>query len=124
MSRGIPKKTVAAVLERDRGLCVLQISPACLRTATEADHRANRGHGGAKSGVLDQLSNLIGACGICNGHKESNADRAELLRRGVRVDGGRTHAHTAEKARAIPVEYPNGEVWWLDDDGNKAGQPF
>ena len=116
MGKGVSAKTKAAVLLRDRGLCVLQISPHCSRIATDADHRANRGHGGAKSGILDQPSNLIGACRICNSYKESNADRAALVARGVRVEGGRTHAHTADKARDTPVEYPNGERWWLTDD--------
>lgn len=120
----IPAKTKAAVLERDRGLCVLRIAPDCMGDATCADHRANRGHGGAKSGVLDRPSNLIAACGICNGYKESNADRDELERRGVRVRGDSTHAKTAIRSRVTPVEYPDGEVWWLDDDGNRSGQPF
>lgn len=124
MSKGIPAKTKAAVLERDRGLCVLRIAPDCMGDATCADHRANRGHGGAKSGVLDRPSNLIAACGICNGYKESNADRDELERRGVRVRGDSTHEKTAIRARVTPVEYPDGEVWWLDDDGTRRGQPF
>lgn len=124
MSKGIPAKTKAAVLKRDRGLCVLRIAPDCMGDATCADHRANRGHGGAKSGVLDRPSNLIAACGICNGYKESNADRDELERRGVRVRGDSTHAKTAIRSRVTPVEYPDGEVWWLDDDGTRRGQPF
>ncbi|MBK0420383.1 hypothetical protein JD276_15245 [Leucobacter sp. CSA1] len=127
MSKGIPKKTVAVVIERDHGLCVLRISPDCTGTADVADHRANRGHGGAKSGVLDRPSNLIAACGICNGYKESNANRAELERRGVRVRGDSTHAKTAQRALLTPVLYPDGHVYWLDDFGGREldeGQPW
>lgn len=126
-SPALPKSTVALVIHRDGGLCMLRISPDCLGVATCADHRANRGHGGAKHRVLDQASNLLGACGPCNGYKETNADRAELLRRGVRVDGGRTHAHTAEKARDTPVLYPDGKRYLLDDAGGlreDVPQPF
>lgn len=119
----LPKSTVALVIKRDGGVCMLRLSKFCLGAATLADHRANRGSGGAKHRVLDQPSNLIAACGICNGFKESNADRAELIERGVRVEGGRTHAHTAEKARATPVYY-DGEPWWLDDEGGRSGQPW
>lgn len=119
MSKGIPKKIVAAVLERDRGLCVLRISPACLGEASVADHRANRGHGGAKSGVLDRLSNLVGACGFCNGAKENaeGAARDELVRRGLRLLTDSTHAKTALRALVTPVEYPDGRLFYLLDDG-------
>lgn len=119
MSKGIPKKTVAAVLARDRGLCILKASPHCLGEALIADHRANRGSGGAKSGVLDQPSNLIAACSLCNGFKESGADRAHLIALGLRVEGDSTHAKTAIRARETPVMYPDGRWWLLDDDGGK-----
>lgn len=118
-SSAIPKKTVALVIQRDGGFCMLRISPDCLGEASVADHRANRQSGGAKNRVLDQASNLVGACGICNGFKEAGADRAALVARGLRVDSGRTHAHTAEKAREIPVLYPDGRFYRLDDDGRK-----
>ena len=120
MSSALPKKTVASVIERDGGICVLRISPDCTGVGSCADHRANRGHGGAKHRVLDQTSNLIAACGFCNGFKESNADREALILRGVRVESGRTHRHTADKARMIPVEYPNGDRWLLDDEGGRS----
>lgn len=123
-SPALPKKTVALVLERDGGRCLLRLSKFCLGTATVADHRANRGSGGAKNRVLDQPSNLIAACGVCNGFKESNADRAALVEKGLRVESGRTHRHTAEKALDTPVEYPDGTLWWLADDGTKSGQPW
>lgn len=117
-SPAVPKKTVALVLERDRGICMLRVSRSCQGFGSVADHRANRGAGGAKNHVLDQPSNLIAACVFCNGFKESGADRADLVARGLRVESGRTHEHTAEKAREIPVLYPDG--WFhLDDAGNR-----
>lgn len=119
MSKGIPKKTVAAVLARDRGLCVLRISRYCTGHASCADHRANRGSGGAKSGVLDQASNLVAACAFCNGYKEAGGDRGDLVARGLRVEGASTHAKTADRARATPVQYPDGCWWLLDDNGGK-----
>lgn len=125
MSRGLPKKLVDAVLERDGERCVLNID-GCLGVANLADHRANRGHGGAKTGVLDRMSNLVAACGICNGAKEdaTGALRDSLVNRGLRISPGRTHAHTAEKALVLPVYYPDGDPWWLDDEGGRRGQPW
>ena len=124
----LPKKTVAAVLTRDGGLCVLRLD-GCLGEATVADHRANRGHGGAKSGVLDRLSNLLAACGLCNGLKEdAEGDlRAVLEARGVRLRSDSTHAKTALRALVMPVEYPDGRRYYLDDLGGReevVEQPF
>ncbi|WP_130453119.1 HNH endonuclease [Leucobacter luti] len=120
MSKGIKPRTKAAVILRDGGLCVLAFDQICQKVATDADHRANRGHGGAKSGVLDQPSNLIAACRVCNGFKESGADRAELEARGVRVRGDSTHQKTAERALSTPVRYPGGRWFYLNDDGTRV----
>lgn len=119
MGKALPKKVRDAVIARDDGICVLQISPDCSRAASCADHRANRGAGGAKHGVLDQPSNLIAACGFCNGFKEAGADREELLRRGVRVQSDSTHQKTAERARTTHVRYPDNRVFYLNDDGTR-----
>lgn len=120
-SSAIPKKTVALVIQRDGGFCMLRISPECLGDASVADHRANRGHGGAKNRVLDQPSNLIAACGICNGMKEDAGKgmRAELERRGVRLKSDSLHAKTALRALVTPVEYPDGKFYLLDNEGGK-----
>lgn len=111
------------VLARDGGVCVLQLA-GCSHWATVADHRANRGAGGSK--VLNRPSNLIAACTGCNGAKEDSHGpvRAALVERGVRVVQDSTNAKTAARALAVPVEYPDGSVWWLDDEGGKRGQPF
>ena len=92
--------------------------PGCQREATCADHRANRGAGGAGK-RLDGFSNLIAACGLCNGHKESQSVREHVVRLGLRVPAGRTHEHTAEKAREIPVTYPNKRKYMLCDVGHR-----
>ena len=121
MSSAIPKKTVALVLDRDGGLCVLRISPDCLGEASCADHRANRGKGGAKNRVLDQPSNLIAACGVCNGLKEtvSGGVLADLIRRGIRLRPDSLHAKTALRALVTPVEYPDRRTFYLLDDGRR-----
>ena len=121
MSSAIPKKIVALVLDRDGGLCVLRISPDCLGDASCADHRANRGHGGAKNRVLDQPSNLIAACGVCNGLKETVSGEvlADLIRRGIRLRPASLHAKTALRALVTPVEYPDGREYYLLDDGTR-----
>ena len=121
MSSAIPKKTVALVLDRDGGLCVLRISPDCIGDASCADHRANRGKGGAKHRVLDQPSNLVAACGLCNGFKEDvDAEvRADLERRNVRLKPDSTHAKSALRALVTPVTYPDGRTFYLLDDGTR-----
>lgn len=120
VSKGIKPRIKAAVISRDGGLCVLAFDRICQKVATDADHRANRGHGGAKSGVLDQPSNLIAACRVCNGFKESGADRAELEAWGVRVRGDSTHLKTAQRALITPVRYPDGRLFYLDDLGGRV----
>ena len=117
-SPAIPKSTVASVIERDGGICVLQISDDCLGVASCADHRANRQSGGAKHRVLDQPSNLIAACGICNGLKEqAKGDLlADLIRRGVRLLQDSTHRKTALRAIVTTVIYPDGREFYLLDD--------
>ncbi|QIK63807.1 hypothetical protein G7068_11875 [Leucobacter viscericola] len=119
MGKPLSKKVVAAVLKRDGGLCVIQLD-GCLRDANVADHRRNRGSGGARS--LDGKSNLIAACGLCNGAKEDTKGelRDLLIARGVIIESGRTHEHEAQKARETPVWYPDGRVWRLDDHGGKT----
>lgn len=122
--RSVPKKRVAAVFNRDRGLCVV-MGPNCLGEAQAPHHRVNRGSGGARSGVLDEMSNLVASCSPCNGWVEdsSGAEREMLIARGIRVVPSGTHAKSALKARETPVWYPNGDRWYLDDDGGQHAQP-
>lgn len=113
----MPRRTIQIILARDP-VCVIA-GPNCTVEATVADHRANRGSGG--SSVLDAFWCLIGACRLCNGWKEdcTGADRTELERRGVRVLKASTNALTAVRARATPIEYPDGSWWVLLDDGTR-----
>jgi hypothetical protein len=117
----IPKKLVTLVLERDDGWCVIA-GPACLGEATVADHRANGGFGGSK--ILIDPRNLIAACGLCNGWKEDTSrwDRAELVRRGVRVRKAATNQETVRRCQNTAVEYPNGDVWFLTRDGRRTDE--
>ena len=117
----IPKSLVKRVLARDHGMCVIA-GPPCTRDATVADHRVNRGHGGSK--VLNDLANLIAACGLCNGWKEDVDGEAliELRRRGVRVQPDSTHAKSLLRAQITPVEYPNGMVVILTSSGDRLEQ--
>lgn len=116
MAKPIGKKKTGKVLARDDHTCVIRL-PDCQGVATVADHRRSRGQGGARS--LDEFSNLIAACGLCNGAKEDSKGevRALLEARGVIITAGRTHAHEAQKARETPVYYPNGRRYELDDAG-------
>lgn len=119
-SSAIPKKTVALVIQRDGGFCMLRISPDCMGVATCADHRANRGSGGAGQ-RLNQPSNLIAACGICNGAKEE-ADmglRLDLEKRGLRLPAHSTHKMSALRALVVPVLYPDGIEYHLLDNGTR-----
>lgn len=118
MGKPLGKKKIAAVLKRDGGSCVIRLRD-CQGEANVADHRRSRGNGGAKS--LDEFSNLIAACGICNGDKENTSGelRELLVARGVIIESGRTHAHEAQKARETPVWYPDGRVFMLTDDGGR-----
>lgn len=121
MSRSaIPKKTVALVLERDGGFCLLRIGDTCLVSASVADHRANRGSGGAGQ-RLNKPSNLVAACAVCNGLKEdAHGDVLDgLVRRGLRVRSDSTHGKTALRALMTPVVYPDGRTFFLDDDGGR-----
>lgn len=112
----IAKPMTRRVLERDGGVCVLQLR-GCLGEASLADHRANRGHGGSK--ILNDFANLIAACGLCNGAKEdAHGDaRVRLVDRGVRVVPDSTHAKTLLRCRIIPVRFPDGARYRLTSDG-------
>lgn len=118
MASKIPPKTVALVIARDGGLCVLRISRDCLGVASCADHRANRGSGGAGQ-RLNQPSMLVAACGICNGAKADGQKRDELEERGVSLRPDSTHAKTALRALTFPVTYPDGRTFYLLDDGTR-----
>lgn len=117
----IPKRLVEKVLDRDGRVCVIQ-GPQCAGVATIADHRANRGSGGSK--ILDDARNLIAACPLDNGWKETvhGDTRDDLIRRGVRVEKAATNHGTLVRCAYTPVIYPNGETWWLTSDGRRVDE--
>ena len=111
------KPSRKALIARDR-ICVINL-PGCSGWAETLDHRANRGSGGSK--VLNAPYCLVGSCVRCNGLKE-DADgdtRADLIRRGVRVQKRATNQQTAERCRDTPVLFPDGSWWRLLEDGTK-----
>ena len=99
------------VIVRDGGLCQLML-PGCTGEAQTADHRANRGAGG--STVLDHPSNLVAACSLCNGAKETVGEGARrwLVRRGLRVVPDSTHEKTAARAAQTLVK-GRDDRWYL-----------
>jgi hypothetical protein len=114
----ISKRLTALVLSRDENVCQLNL-PGCTYTATVADHRANRGMGGSE--ILDNTVNLIAACGLCNGLKEtvSGALLDDLKRRGVRLSRAGTNAQTLSYASDSYVQYRGGNWYRLDTTGGR-----
>jgi hypothetical protein len=110
---------VKAVLKRDP-YCSIG-SRFCTYVSTCADHRANGGSGGSK--VLYDVRNLIGACQLCNGWKETvdGEARAILIELGHRVEQASTNAKTLERAISIPVFYHHEMTWFLlEADGTRT----
>lgn len=114
----ISKRLTALVLSRDGNVCQLNL-PGCTYTATVADHRANRGMGG--SDILDNTVNLIAACGLCNGLKETVSGPLldELKRRGLRLVRAGTNAQTLLYASDSYVQYRSGDWYRLDTTGGR-----
>lgn len=111
----IPRKVVKAVLERDNHQCVLR-SFGCLGEAKYADHRVGRGMGGNPR--LDVAVNLVAACAICNGLKESDQPfRRECTRLGLHIARSQSTDIDLERAARVPVRYPDGSWWLLTDTG-------
>lgn len=106
----ISRKVFEQIRERDGGFCLLAL-PGCRGEGGVPDHRAGRGSGGSK--VLDHPSNLVLACAVCNGVKESSLVRFDLIERGLRVEKAATNAETLIRAARTPVTYLDGERYWL-----------
>lgn len=100
------------VIERDGGFCLYAL-PGCQGEATTTDHRAGRGAGGSR--VLNDPRNLTAICGICNGHKESMGAIVllDLEERGLYVRKAATNHKTLQRAIDTPVEYLDGERYFL-----------
>lgn len=114
MSRGFTKKQWQQIKDRDGG-CVWH-GLACDQDTLVPQHRSGRGMGGDRS--KNRLSNGVALCSRLNGLIESDARMAEQAReRGIKIS---LHADPA----VLPVYYPDGSPWWLDDAGGKRGQPW
>lgn len=111
-------KTKTSVIHRDGGRCVLNLA-RCTGQAETTDHRANRQAGGSR--VLNDPANLLGACVRCNGDKAdaSGEVREDLERRGINILPASTHEKTLERAKATPVQYPDGRWYQLVDENTR-----
>jgi 5-methylcytosine-specific restriction endonuclease McrA len=105
----------AAVIQRDGGLCVLNLE-GCTGEAQTTDHRANRQAGGSR--ILNDPTNLVGACVRCNDRKAKahGGEREDLEQRGINVIPDSTHAKTLARAKKTAVQYPDGFWYWLIDE--------
>lgn len=109
------RKFFEAIYDRDGAFCLLAL-PGCLGEGGVADHRANRGMGGAK--VLDHGCNAILACAICNGRKaDAHAlTLFDLEERGLWVRPAATHTKTLARVLQTPVTDLEGRRWLLIDE--------
>lgn len=114
MSTGFTAKQWRLIKARDR-VCVWH-GESCDPDLLVPQHRSGRGMGGSKS--KNRLSNGVALCSLMNGLIESDAGlAAEARERGIKIS---LHADPV----LIPVRYPDGDPWWLDDEGGRRGQPF
>jgi hypothetical protein len=113
----IARKLTRLVLDRDR-ICVIA-SPWCTGVPSCADHRVGRGMGGNRR--LDVPENLVAACGVCNGLKESDVRVArDCLRRGLLLNRGRSTTEDLVRCGRVPVVFPDGSRWVLRSDGTRV----
>ena len=110
-----------AVLERDGHFCLLAL-PGCEGEATITHHRANRGAGGSR--ILNHPGNLVAACPPCNSAAEDAHAivRLDLIERGLRVEKAATNEATLTRALTTPVEYLDGERFYLVDEHTRTHQ--
>lgn len=101
-----------AIIARDGFFCLIAF-PGCLGEAQTTHHRANRGMGG--STTLDHPANLVAVCTLCNGAAENASAlvRFDLIERGLRVEKAATNDATLRRAIETPVEYLDGERFYL-----------
>lgn len=114
MSTGFTMKQWRQIKDRDQ-VCVWH-GEGCDPDMLVPQHRSGRGMGGSRS--KNRLSNGVALCSLMNGLIESDAAlAAEARARGIKLS---IHDDPA----VFPVVYPDGELWWLDDEGGRIGQPF
>lgn len=75
------------------------------------NHRVNRGMGGSSDPAVNLPSSLHLACDLCNGWLEDHP--AEAYAAGWKVRRGGDPS-------TIPIRYPDGTWWLLDDHGGRT----
>jgi len=106
-----PKPVLRAIEQRDGGRVCAWYEPHPCDPATVVPQHRQGGAGGPRS--KHRLSNVIWLCSPINGLIEDNSDWAEMARKlGVKVQLGYDPAE-------IPVTYPDGRLYRLDDGGGK-----
>lgn len=116
---GFTRKQVAAVLERDGGICLMWGAIAsCRYYADTANHRINRGAGGSKA--LNVLVNACAICSVCNGLIESDSELAAVAReRGVKVRSSHNTGRDLVTLRLTPLMHPVWGLYRLTIDGSR-----
>ena len=110
---GATTDTTALVIARDGGSCVPQITCRGLWVPRLVfGHRVNRAMGGSRLPWINLPSNAVACCDTCNHALEDDA-RPDWYAAGWKVRHGVTHP------RDVPVRYPDGSWWLLDDNGGR-----
>lgn len=106
---GFTPEQVAAILMRELNTCAMSgFIPRdgrdrCIKRATEANHRANRGGGGQVAANV--VENGCALCHACNWLIEAVAEYAEeARRRGVKL-------RTVRDASEVPLWLPAFRMW-------------
>ena len=119
-STGPSAVVVDIVWVRDNGSCArcgTGLSFAQRGSQWSVHHRRPRGMGGTSELWVNQPANLVCLCGSgvtgCHGWVEANrADARDL--------GWLVSRNAKFVAAEIPVTYPDGRLYQLDDDGEKV----
>jgi hypothetical protein len=74
------------------------------------------------SRILNNTVNLIAACSLCNGAKETLTGDAlnDIKRRGLRLAHAGTPQQTLQYAAETSVQYRNGDWYYLDTTGHRT----
>lgn len=72
-AHGVPKRVAEQVIERDKGMCTIQVlHKGMARPGEQISHRSPRGMGGTRDTELNLAGNLMYACAACHEFIEKN----------------------------------------------------